>query len=105
MAFIFLLIFFSLSAFSQGELNDEVRVVTGNEKTYAVLINSNGWGFNLRRGKRLDGFRKRLIDFDLAYVKHPKEIKTQNPYFENQKRFVFGKLNTLVTFISIFSLV
>lgn len=96
--FIFLLIFFSLSAFSQGELNDEVRVVTGNEKTYAVLINSNGWGFNLRRGKRLDGFRKRLIDFDLAYVKHPKEIKTQNPYFENQKRFVFGKLNTLVTF-------
>lgn len=95
--FILIFIVISLSAFSQGELNDEVLVVTGNEKSYAVLINSNGWGFNLRRGKRLDGFRKRILDFDLAYIKHPKEIKTQNPYSDNQKRFVFGKLNTLVT--------
>lgn len=95
--FICLLIIISLNAFSQGELNDEARIVSGNEKSYAVLLNSNGWGINYRRGKRLDGFRKRLLDFDFSYIKHPKEIKTQNPYFENQKRFVFGKLNSLVT--------
>lgn len=94
---IFILFTFSLTAFSQGELNDEVRMVSGNEKSYAVLLNSNGWGLNYRRGKRLDGFRKRLLDFDIDYIKHPKEIKTQNPYFENQKRFVFGKLNSLIT--------
>jgi len=92
-----LLLIFSFNVFSQGELNNEARLVLGNEKSYAVLINSNGWGLNYRYGKRMDGFRKRLLDFDLAYIKHPKEIKTQNSYYTNQKRFVFGKLNTLVT--------
>jgi len=87
-------IVFSVSVFSQGEL-DEVRVVTGNENSYAFLLNSDGWGLNYRHGKRLDGFRKRLLDFDFAYIKHAKEIKTQNPYYENQKRFVFGKLNSM----------
>jgi hypothetical protein len=87
---------YTISAFSQGEL-DEVRVVTGNEKSYAFLLNSNGWGLNYRYGKRLDGFRKRLIDVDFSYIKHAKEIKTQNPYYENQKRFVFGKLNSMFT--------
>lgn len=88
-------LFLSLSCFSQVESPSDVRVVTGNEKSYAILINSNGWGLNYRYGKRLDGFRKRIFDIDFAYLKHPKEIKTQNPYYENQKRFVFGKLNTL----------
>lgn len=91
-----LFVFFLLStfAFCQGELGED-RVVTGNEKSYAFLLNSNGWGLNYRYGKRLDGFRKRLLDIDISYVKHAKEIRTQNPYYENQKRFVFGKLNVL----------
>lgn len=90
----FLGVLISISSFSQGEF-DEVRVVTGNEKSYAFLLNSNGWGLNFRYGKRLDGFRKRLLDVDFSYIKHAKEIKTQNPYYENQKRFVFGKLNSI----------
>ncbi len=89
------LIFFSLTSLSQVEQPGDVRVVTGNENSYAVLLNSNGWGLNYRYGKRLDGFRRRIFDIDFSYIKHPKEIKTQNPYYENQKRFVFGKLNTM----------
>lgn len=80
------------------EVVSDLRVVTGNEKSYAILLNSNGWGINYRNGKRLDGFRKRLIDLDFAYVRHSKEIKTQNPYYENQKRFIFGKLHYMYTF-------
>lgn len=92
-----ILLAFSVNAFSQGELNNEARVISGNEKSYAVLINSNGWGFNYRYGKRITGYKKRLFDIDFSYVKHPKEIRVQNPYYENQKRFVFGKLNALFT--------
>ncbi len=94
---LFILFVFSVNAFSQGELNNEARVVSGNEKSYAVLINSNGFGFNYRYGKRITGFKKRLFNIDFSYVKHQKEIRIQNPYYENQKRFVFGKLNTLFT--------
>lgn len=91
------ILFFSINVFSQGEINNETRLISGNEKSYAILINSNGWGLNYRYGKRIDGFKKRLFDFDFSYVKHPKEIRIQNPYYDNQKRFVFGKLNALFT--------
>ncbi|NCO55173.1 MAG: hypothetical protein COZ21_09740 [Bacteroidetes bacterium CG_4_10_14_3_um_filter_31_20] len=94
---LFILLTFSVKAFSQGELNNETRVVSGNEKSYALLINSNGWGLNYRYGKRITGFKKRLFDFDFSYIKHPKEIRIQNTYYDNQKRFVFGKLNILFT--------
>jgi len=92
------ILFFTLKIFSQGELNNEARVVSGNEKSYSILFNSNGFGVNYRYGKRITGFKKNIFDFDLFYVKHAKEIKIQNPQYESQKRFVFGKLNSLFTF-------
>ena len=88
----------SIPCFSQVESPSDVRVVTGDENSYSIQVNSNGWGLNYRYGKRLDGFRKRILDIDYAYIKHSKEIKTQNPNYENQKRFVFGKLNTMFVF-------
>jgi hypothetical protein len=80
--------------FAQGELDSETKkLVFKNEKTYAIYLNSNGYGVNYRYGKRLDGYRKRTYDFDLNYVKHPKEVRTQNPYYNNPNRYVFGKTN------------
>ncbi len=80
---------------AQGELSPDVRVMTTNEHSFLLAMNSNGTMFSFQRGKRLDGFRKRTIDFDFAYVKHPKEIRVENPYYQNQKKFVFGKLYTM----------
>ena len=78
--------------FSQGEISN-IKIYDISEKSLAVLLNSNGEGCNFRYGKRLDGKRRRIYDFDFEYVKHSKEIKTHNPYYENNNRFVFGKLN------------
>lgn len=44
----------------------------------------------------MDGFRKYIFDSEFSHIKHPKEIRVRNPYYDNQKRFVFGKLNTLM---------
>lgn len=87
----------SLSLYSQGELIDEDRVITYNEKSFALLFNSNGFSGQYRYGQRIDGFRKRLYDIDFSYIKHAKEIRISNPYYDNQKRFVFGKLNSFFT--------
>lgn len=81
--------------FAQGELNPEARVVTTNEHSYLVSLNSNGFSLSYQYGKRIDGFRRRIMDFDFSYIKHPKEIRVENPYYQSQKKFVFGKLNTL----------
>lgn len=83
-------------SFAQGELDtEEKKLVFKNEKTFAILLNTNGFGGNYRYAKRLDGFRKRLYDIEINTIKHPKETKTQNPYFDtNQRRYVFGKTNS-----------
>ena len=82
----------SYHLFSQGELLSETRTVTTNENTYFINANSNGFSIGYTFGKRLDGFRKRLYEASFSYLKHPKEIRTENPYYQNQKKFVFGKL-------------
>ena len=72
----------------------DVSFANRNENSFAILLNSNGYGFNYHYGKRLDGFRRALFSVDFAEVKHPKEVKVVNPYFNNSsKKFVFGKLN------------
>jgi len=93
-----LAIFISSIVIAQGELNTETRVVTTNEHSFLLAANSNGAMFSFQYGKRLDGFRKRTFDIDFAYIKHPKEVKSQNVYYQNQKKFVFGKLNSMFTF-------
>lgn len=94
----FTLIYFlliTLFTIAQGELSSETRVVTTNEHSFLFALNSNGTMFSFQHGKRLDGFRKRTLDFDFAYIKHPKEIRVENPYYQSQKKFVFGKLYSM----------
>ncbi|MFH2095023.1 MAG: hypothetical protein ABIJ16_04925 [Bacteroidota bacterium] len=88
----FILFFFiTLILSAQGEI-EEGRVFNRNERSGGLLLNSNGWGLNYRAGFRIDGYRKRLLDFDFVWIKHPKEQKVTNPYYE--QKFVFGKLNS-----------
>lgn len=87
------IIFISNCLFAQGEVNDP-KVYNIKEKTFGLMLNSNGYGLNLRYGKRVNATVRRILDYDFEYVKHQKEIKARNPYNESSNRFVFGKLNT-----------
>ncbi len=90
---ILLIILYSIS-FSQGEIEEE-KMYNRSENSGSLLLNSNGWGINFRIGKRLDGYKKRLIDFDFVGIKHPKEQKIHHP--SHDEKFVFGKLNSFFT--------
>jgi len=87
------LILFSSTGFAQGELDDQQKIFFRNEQSVGLLLNSTGWGLGLRYGKRINYLNKRLYEVDFTHIKHPKEIKTTNPYFPNNRGFVFGKLN------------
>jgi hypothetical protein len=89
-AFILLSII-TLNSFSQGEVAKPFPNRT--ETSFAIYLNSNGWGVNFHYGKRIDGYRRTLYSIDFAEIKHPKEVKMSNPYFNSGKKFVFGKLN------------
>lgn len=91
---IFLLILLTqLTVKAQGELEEEQKIFFRNERTFSFSLNSNGYGFGYREGKRLDYLNKRLIEFEFNAIKHPKEIKLSSPYLQSGSNFVFGKLN------------
>ncbi len=86
-----MLLLIAHTLFSQGEIEESVSY-NKSENSGSILINSNGWGINFRLGKRLNGYSKRLIDFDFVGIKHPKEQKINHPTYD--AKFVFGKLNS-----------
>lgn len=73
---------------------DDREILLKHEFTGGAQLHSNGWGINLRRGKHKTAKIKRMLELDIVSIKHPKEFKSVNPYFENSKGFIYGKLNT-----------
>ena len=90
-AVIFLIVASSLSA--QGELNEQQKVFFRNERSFGIMLNTNGIGFGYRGAKRIDFLNKRLLEIEAGSLKHPKEYRLSNPYTTGGS-FVFGKLNS-----------
>jgi hypothetical protein len=82
-------------AIGQGELDLQQKVFFRNERTGAIYFSTDGYGLSYREGKRINYLNKRLIEFDIGHLVHPKEIRVSNPYFQTQGSFVFGKENSV----------
>jgi hypothetical protein len=80
---------------SQGEIDDQKRVMYRNESTIGVFLNTNGFGVNYRYGFWRDARNQFILDADLSYVKDNKEVKTSYSYTytTNVKRYAYGKEN------------
>lgn len=92
-AVIFLFVAGSLSA--QGELNEQQKVFFRNERSGAILLNTDGIGVSYREAKRVNFLNKRLLEIEAGTLKHPKEYRQPNPYSQGTT-IVFGKLNTTI---------
>lgn len=77
----------------QGELNEQQKIFFRNEKSFALLLNSNGIGLSYRDAKRIDYLNKRFFEIEAGTLKHPKEYKISNPYSQTGS-FVFGKMHS-----------
>lgn len=84
-----------LVGFSQDnpEIKD-IKILYKKEMSGSIIAHTSGWGINFRKGNHLTGKRKGILEIDLVSMKHNKEIKTYNPYFNNPKSFIYGKLNS-----------
>jgi len=91
--YIVLFLFFSIIAYSQGELGDDKGVFYRNERTWGLSLNTNGYSLNYRYGKRVNFTQKTLFEADISVIKHNKEIKLYPEL--NYRSFVFGKLNSV----------
>lgn len=100
--FTFYLLFFTLGItnINAQVIDDEtssegVRLFYRTEMSGGAFIHTNGFGVNFRHGKRLTGYSKRILAVELLTMKHVKEFKSSNPYIDNNRGFVFGKMNAL----------
>lgn len=73
---------------------DNTTVLLRKEKSGFFMIHTGGFGIGYRSGKHITGYKKKMFEIELTGMKHPKEIKISNPYFENSKSYVFGKENS-----------
>ncbi len=80
------------NAFSQGEIDDQKRILYKNERTFGLFLNSNGIGGDFTYAKRINARNHTLYQVELFSLNHPKEIKMSNSFYSN-KSFVFGKIN------------
>lgn len=78
----------------QGELNEQQKVFFRNERSFAILLNTNGWGLGYREGKRIDFLNKKIFEFEFSTLRHSKEVRLSNPYYQTPGTFVFGKINS-----------
>ncbi len=81
------------SLFSQGEIDEQKRVLFRDENTFGGFLTSNGFGVNYRYGFWRNARNQLILDGDFSYVKHPKEVKTTIAYDYTTHRYVYGKSN------------
>lgn len=79
---------------AQGEIDEQQSVFFRNERSFGLSVNSDGFGIGYREGRRINYLNKRLLEFDLGTLKHPKEYKISNPWSTGS--FIFGKLNSVI---------
>jgi hypothetical protein len=92
---VFFLSLFVVKSFAQGDLDEQKKIFFRNEKTYALNLNTNGFGFDYRFAKRKNASRKFIYDGDINIMKHQKEYKQYNPWSYSLTRFAYGKTNSV----------
>ncbi|MEN8155632.1 MAG: hypothetical protein ABFS10_01660 [Bacteroidota bacterium] len=85
---------FSLSLFGQGEIDEQTHLLFSDESTFGTFLTSNGFGLNYRHGFYRNAWNQLIVDADLTYVKHPKEVKIPALIYEySTRKYVYGKEN------------
>ncbi|HRH37494.1 MAG TPA: hypothetical protein PK760_04070, partial [Flavobacteriales bacterium] len=59
-------------------------------------IHGDGWGVNFNYAKHRTAADRVLYGVELVGMKHPKEVKSFNPYYQDSRGYFYGKLNALL---------
>lgn len=74
---------------------EEKGILYNRIQTFGLLVHSGGLGFTYRPGKMTSGYSSLNADFQLLNMKHPKEVKSVNPFSDNNSGYIYGKLNSV----------
>jgi hypothetical protein len=83
----------TISLYAQGELNEQQKVFFRNEKSFGILLNTDGWGISYRGAKRINFRNKNLFEIDFGTIKLVKEYRQSSQWVQGSS-FIFGKVNS-----------
>lgn len=76
---------------------DFKRQVYDREYTFGLIGHSRGYAVNGRYLKYLDGYNKLGFELEFSKLRHPKEVRIPNQFYNNSRGYVFGRENTFYT--------
>ncbi|MBK9147850.1 MAG: hypothetical protein IPM12_08535 [Flavobacteriales bacterium] len=94
-AFFLVLVAASPSALAQQTIYEDARVPFRREMYGGALLHGDGWGLHFHHAKYRTATDRRLLSIEVVGMKHPKEVKSFNPYYEDSRGYFYGKLNAL----------
>jgi hypothetical protein len=79
----------------QSMYDDASRTLYSREVYGGPLVHGDGWGGTLRYGKYVTARNCVMYGLDIVSMKHPKEIKSFNPWYQDARGYFYGKLNSM----------
>lgn len=73
---------------------DEASVVYKESMYGGVTLHTNGFGGSFTYGKNLTAFKSRTFQLEFVSMKHPKEVRSFNAFYEDSRSYIYGKLNS-----------
>ena len=98
-AFFLILLALSGCAFAQAQesiYDDAARTLYSHEMYGGPMAHGDGWGVTFQYGKYATAENRHMYGIDIASMKHPKEIKSFNPNYQDARGYFYGKLNSMV---------
>lgn len=81
---------------AQSIYDDQDRTLYSREIYGGPVIHGGGWGGQFVYGKYRTAADRVLFSLELVGMKHPKEVKSYNPYYEDSRGYFYGKQNSLM---------
>jgi len=91
-----ILIFLSVvpsTFYAQETIFEQKTTIYSKEISGGIGMHTNGFFGTYRYGKYLTGFTKRIYELEITNIRHPQEIKSINPFEDDVKGYIFGKMN------------
>src|SRR5262245_50609117 len=76
--------------------DDDGRTLYSREVYGGPVAHGDGWGGQCWYGKYRTADDRHMLGFELVGMKHPKEIKSYNPFYEDSRGYFYGKLNSVL---------
>ncbi|MDX9752292.1 MAG: hypothetical protein RBT71_14535 [Flavobacteriales bacterium] len=81
---------------AQQTIYDETRVLYRTEVLGGFTLHGNGWGLFFRHGKHRTARDRRMLGIEVVGMKHPKEVKSFNPFYEDSRGYFYGKAHSML---------